>query len=117
MISSLGTTASPGLDGFVGIGLRPSHSERFLDPDNLPRVPWLEVLAENYFGRGGVNHRMLCRIAERYPISVHGVALSLGSAEGIVPEHLERIGFVSGGRKSAPRVRASCMEPVRRGLL
>ena len=82
---------STGLEGSVGIGLRTSHSERFLDSNNLPPVPWLEVLAENYFGRGGINHQMLCRIAERYPISVHGVALSLGSAEGIVPEHLERL--------------------------
>jgi uncharacterized protein (UPF0276 family) len=85
---------STGLEGSVGIGLRTSHSERFLDPNNLPPVPWLEVLAENYFGRGGINHLMLCRIAESYPISVHGVALSLGSAEGIVPEHLERLALL-----------------------
>jgi hypothetical protein len=78
----------------VGIGLRTSHSERFLDPQASPAVPWLEVLAENYFDRGGIRHQMLCRIAEHYPISVHGVALSLGSAEGIVPEHLERLALL-----------------------
>jgi uncharacterized protein (UPF0276 family) len=80
-----------GLERSVGIGLRSSHSERFLEPHNPPSVPWLEVMAENYFDWGGIRHQMLCRIAERYPISVHGVALSLGSAEGIVPEHLERL--------------------------
>ncbi len=80
-----------GLERSVGIGLRAAHSERFLDPHDPPSVPWLEVLAENYFDRGGIRHQMLCRIADRYPISVHGVALSLGSAEGIVTEHLERL--------------------------
>ncbi len=83
-----------GLQRSAGIGLRTSHSERFLDPQTPPAVPWLEVLAENYFDRGGIRHQMLCRIAERYPISVHGVALSLGSAEGIVPEHLERLALL-----------------------
>jgi uncharacterized protein (UPF0276 family) len=80
-----------GLETSVGIGLRTAHAERFLDPDAPPTVRWLEVIAENYFDRGGIRHTMLCRIAERYPISVHGVALSLGSPEGIVPEHLERL--------------------------
>jgi uncharacterized protein len=84
---------STGLEKSVGIGLRTPHSERFLHPQ-APAVPWLEVLAENYFDRGGIRHQVLCRIAERYPISVHGVALSLGSSEGIVPEHLERLALL-----------------------
>lgn len=80
-----------GLEKLVGIGPRTAHSETFLDPNQPLLIPWLEVLAENYFDRGGIRHEMLCLIAERYPISVHGVALSLGSAEGVVPEHLERL--------------------------
>jgi uncharacterized protein len=83
-----------GLERSVGIGLRMPHSERFLAPHAPPAVPWLEILAENYFDRGGIRHQMLCRIAERYPISMHGVALSLGSSEGIVPEHLERLALL-----------------------
>jgi hypothetical protein len=75
----------------VGIGLRTSHCERFLDQNTPPPVVWLEVLAENYFDRGGIRHKMLSMIAERYPISVHGVALSLGSPEGLDSEHLERL--------------------------
>jgi len=82
------------LEGAVGIGLRTPHSDRFLDPQAPPTIPWLEALAENYFDRGGIRHQMLCRIAERYPISVHGVALSLGSSEGIVAEHLERLALL-----------------------
>jgi uncharacterized protein (UPF0276 family) len=78
----------------AGIGLRTPHSDRFLDLQAPPAIPWLEALAENYFDRGGIRHQTLCRIADRYPISVHGVALSLGSSEGIVPEHLERLALL-----------------------
>ena len=78
----------------AGIGLRTPHSDRFLDPQAPPAIPWLEALAENYFDRGGIRHQTLCRIADRYPISVHGVALSLGSSEGVVPEHLERLALL-----------------------
>ena len=78
----------------VGIGLRAPHSDRFLDPQASPAIPWLEVLAENYFDREAIRHLSLCQIAERYPISVHGVALSLGSSEGIVTEHLERLALL-----------------------
>ena len=82
---------SKGLENTVGIGLRTSHCQRFLD-QNIPRpVPWIEVLAENYFDQDGIRHKMLCMIAEHYPISVHGVALSLGSPEGLDLEHLERL--------------------------
>jgi len=80
-----------GLENSVGIGLRTSHCGRFLDQNTPPPVVWLEVLAENYFDRGGIRHKMLSMIAERYPISVHGVALSLGSPEGLDSEHLERL--------------------------
>lgn len=83
-----------GFERSVGIGLRAPHSDRFLDPQASPAIPWLEVLAENYFDRGGIRHQSLCQIAKRYPISVHGVALSLGSAEGIVTEHLERLALL-----------------------
>jgi uncharacterized protein (UPF0276 family) len=88
---SWGGSDPTGLEKWVGIGLRTTHAERFLNPHSSPGVPWLEVIAENYFDRGGIRHKMLCMIAERYPISIHGVALSLGSPEGIVPEHLERL--------------------------
>src|SRR5271156_2527771 len=80
----------------VGLGLRAPHYARFLDPENPPQVGWLEVHAENYFDPGGIRHRMLCTIAERYPISVHGVALSLGSPEGLDAEHLERLAALVG---------------------
>ncbi len=73
----------------VGVGLRSAHYAVFTD--GAPAASWLEVHAENYFGLGGIEHRLLRSIAERYPISVHGVALSLGSPEGLDPEHLSRL--------------------------
>jgi uncharacterized protein len=88
------STKPASLQRSAGIGLRTPHSDRFLNPQTPPVIPWLEALAENYFDRGGIRHQTLCRIAERYPISVHGVALSLGSPEGIVPEHLERLSLL-----------------------
>jgi uncharacterized protein (UPF0276 family) len=84
-------TLSAGVRHSVGIGLRTPHLDRFLDCNAPPSATWLEVHAENYFDRGGIRHKMLCMIAERYPISVHGVALSLGSPSGIDSNHLERL--------------------------
>jgi hypothetical protein len=82
------------LDGLAGIGLRTPHLKRFLGEQVGPSAKWLEVHAENYFDRGGIRHQMLLRVASYYPISVHGVALSLASSEGIDPEHLERLALL-----------------------
>jgi len=78
-------------DRWVGIGLRGSYHAAFLDAGTRPSVDWLEMHAENYFDRGGPRYRALREIADHYPISVHGVALSLGSADGIDAEHLDRL--------------------------
>lgn len=73
----------------MGIGLRPPYYADFID--GAPPVDWIEVHAENYFGRGGIAHQILLAVAERYPVSLHGVGLSLGSADGLDAEHLERM--------------------------
>jgi uncharacterized protein len=54
-------------------------------------VAWLEVHTENYFGSGGVPHYFLQRLGEDYPLSFHGVGLSLGSSDPIHNDHLDRI--------------------------
>jgi uncharacterized protein len=72
----------------AGIGLRFQHHQAVLD--ERPDVAWLEVHTENYMG-GGAPLAYLDAIRRDYPISLHGVGLSLGSAEGIDPAHLERI--------------------------
>ena len=79
------TAVSPCLG--VGIGLRYCHHEDFLD--DLPRVDWLEVHAENYFG--GIPLDDLLKIRTDYPVSVHATALSLGSAEGVRHAHVDRL--------------------------
>jgi len=71
-----------------GIGLRAPHVAEILE--RRPPIGWLEVHAENYMG-GGPAVRALERLRAAYPLSIHGVGLSLGSAEGIDGEHLERL--------------------------
>ena len=71
-----------------GIGLRAPHVAELLE--RRPTIGWLEVHAENYMG-GGPGVRSLERLRADYPLSVHGVGLSLGSAEGIDSAHLERL--------------------------
>jgi len=71
-----------------GIGLRAPHVTDVIE--HRPRIPWLEIHAENYMG-GGPALRMLERVRADYPLSIHGVGLSLGSADGIDAAHLERL--------------------------
>lgn len=72
----------------AGIGLRFAHHEALRA--QRPPVGWLEVHPENYLG-GGKPLEHLEAIRRDYPISFHGVGLSLGSAEGLDPRHLARL--------------------------
>src|SRR3989442_6058622 len=72
----------------TGIGLRSAHVDEMLA--TRPALGWLEIHAENYMG-GGPAPRALERLRADYPVSVHGVGLSLGSAEGLDAAHLERL--------------------------
>jgi len=72
----------------AGIGLRFQHHQAVLD--TRPDIAWMEVHTENYMG-GGSPIRCLEAIRCDIPISLHGVGLSLGSAEGLDQAHLDRI--------------------------
>jgi uncharacterized protein (UPF0276 family) len=72
----------------AGIGLRFQHHEAVVD--TRPAVAWLEAHTENYVG-GGASPACLDAIRRDYPLSLHGVGLSLGSAEGLDATHLERV--------------------------
>lgn len=75
-----------------GIGLKPQHYAELLDPASpIPRPRWVEVHPQNYFCDGGPPHRWLTAIAENFPLSFHSVGLSLGSAEGLIPDQLDRL--------------------------
>ncbi|HKA41887.1 MAG TPA: DUF692 domain-containing protein [Burkholderiales bacterium] len=72
----------------AGIGLRFPHHQAVAD--TRPDVAWLEAHTENYMG-GGTSLRCLETIRRDYPLSLHGVGLSLGSAEALDAAHLERV--------------------------
>jgi uncharacterized protein len=79
----------PPITGNAGIGLRAPHYQSILA--TKPDVGFLEVHSENFFGDGGQPHRYLHAFRELYPISLHGVGLSLGSADEINLEHLKKL--------------------------
>jgi uncharacterized protein len=81
------TQASP-IPAKAGIGLRFQHHQAVLEA--RPDVAWMEVHTENYMGGGPPIH-YLDAIRCDVPISLHGVGLSLGSADGLDKTHLERI--------------------------
>jgi uncharacterized protein len=70
----------------AGVGLKPGHYAEILE--TRPGIGWFEVHAENYMGAGGPPHHFLTAIRERYPLSVHGVGLSIGSAGPLDRSHL-----------------------------
>lgn len=74
--------------GKAGIGLRAPHMVEVAE--RHPAVGWLEVHAENYMGFGPA-FRALERLRGDYPLSLHGVGLSLGGASGIDDTHLARL--------------------------
>jgi hypothetical protein len=73
----------------AGIGLRAEHYDAVLE--NLPPVGWLEVHSENYFGAGGKPLDYLERIRAHYPLSLHGVGLSIGSTDPFDYRHLAKL--------------------------
>lgn len=72
----------------AGIGLRAPHHRDVLETH--PDIAWFEVHTENFMG-GGAPLKHLEAIRRDYPVSLHGVGLSLGSADGLDSVHLERV--------------------------
>lgn len=72
-----------------GLGLRVDHYEQILDSD--PPIDWLEVLSENYMIAGGLPLAYLARMRERYPLVMHGVSMSIGSADPLNRDYLVRL--------------------------
>ena len=74
-------SASPASRPPAGVELKPEHYVVILDES--PDVGFFEVHAENYMGAGGPPHRYLTEIRSRYPLSLHGVGLSIGADTGL----------------------------------
>src|SRR5689334_9322425 len=70
----------------AGIGLRAIHHDEVIA--RRPAVGWFEAHSENYFGRGGSPRRVLAGVRRNYPLSLHGVGLSIGSTDPLDATHL-----------------------------
>lgn len=82
-------TQTPTLPAGPGVGYKPQHYSAILS-DAGP-VSWLEIHAENYMGAGGRPIAQLRHLAERFPVSVHGVGLSIGGEGRLDADHLDRL--------------------------
>jgi len=78
----------PTFDGY-GLGLRREHYRDFLETD-VP-VDFVEVISENFMVDGGRPLDILRRVRERHPVILHGVSMSIGSADGLRGDYLQRL--------------------------
>ncbi|MBM3734436.1 MAG: DUF692 domain-containing protein [Acidobacteria bacterium] len=72
-----------------GVGLRTVHFPYILNQH--PRVDWFEILSENYMDTGGRPLYVLDQVAERYPVVLHGVSMSVGSTDPVNFEYLRKL--------------------------
>ncbi len=73
----------------IGVGLRTVHFSHILS--KRPPVDWFEVLSENFMDTEGQPLRVLDQVAERYPIALHGVSMSIGSTDPLDREYLRKL--------------------------
>lgn len=73
----------------AGVGFKPEHAREAIEGDHA--AAFFEVHAENYMGAGGRPHAMLERLRARFPLSLHGVGLSIGGAGRLDRRHLARL--------------------------
>lgn len=72
-----------------GIGLRAPHHQDIIE--TLPAIGWLEVHSENFFHLDAPHFQDLLILRDQYPVTLHGVGLSLGSADGLDETHIEKL--------------------------
>jgi uncharacterized protein (UPF0276 family) len=78
----------------LGVGLRSVHFAHILQ--HWPAVDWLEVISENFLDSRGRPRYVLERVAERYPVVMHGVSLSIGSTDPLDFEYLAKLKRLAG---------------------
>jgi uncharacterized protein (UPF0276 family) len=79
----------PPIFGGYGLGLRREHYRDFLET-HVP-VDFVEVISENFMVAGGQPLDILRRVRERHPVALHGVSMSIGSADGLRRDYLVRL--------------------------
>lgn len=79
--------------GGFGLGLRRDHYEDFIEAPDAKGVPvdFVEVISENYMIDGGRPLRILEEVRSRYPVIIHGVSMSIGSAGGLDKDYLAKL--------------------------
>lgn len=82
-------TCTTGLPPRAGVGLKSEHYRTIIE--TRPDIGFFEVHAENYMGAGGPPHRYLTAVRELYPLSLHGVGLSIGADRPLDRDHLWRL--------------------------
>jgi uncharacterized protein (UPF0276 family) len=83
----------------MGVGLRSQHLQYVLD--KWPTVDWFEIISENFIDSRGWPRYALDRIVERYPVVMHGVALSIGSCDPLDFEYLQKLKRLAEGINAA----------------
>ena len=73
----------------LGLGLRNQHFDYILE--HQPEVDWFEVISENFMDSGGKPRRILHEIAEKYPVVMHGVSMSIGSSDPLNFDYLSKL--------------------------
>jgi len=73
----------------IGIGLRTVHFNHILE--NAPKIDWFEILSENFMDTGGRPLYVLDQVAERYPVAMHGISMSIGSTDPLNLEYLRKL--------------------------
>ncbi len=76
----------------AGVGLKAQHARALIE--QRPNIGFLEIHAENYMGDGGPPHAQLAALRALYPLSVHGVGLSIGGEGPLDEDHLDRLARV-----------------------
>ena len=82
-------TTRPQAASGCGVGLRREHYEHVVTL--RPQVAWFEVISENFMTPGGRPRHVLESVREHYPVALHGVSLSAGSAEPVNPDYIRRL--------------------------
>lgn len=85
----LDTTHHAALPARPGVGYKAQHYTQIME--STGPLGWLEIHAENYMGEGGRPIAQLRHLSQRFPISVHGVGLSIGGTNDLDKDHLARL--------------------------
>lgn len=73
----------------AGVGFKPDHFTAIRAGSK--DIGFFEIHAENYMGAGGLPHAQLAAIRADFPLSIHGVGLSIGGVQGLDADHLARL--------------------------